>query len=46
MYFVVEDTVTVNTPHSSCVSIVGTEPLTVDRVPHVGYLKSDIYKII
>lgn len=33
-----KDTVTVHTPHSSCVSVVGTKPLAIDRVPYVSYL--------
>lgn len=39
VYFLKKDTVAVNTPHSSCVSIVGAKPLAIDRVPHIGHLQ-------
>lgn len=37
-----KDTVTVHTPHSSCVSVVGTKPLAIDRVPYVSYLQREM----
>lgn len=33
-----KDTVAVAAPHSSRVSIVGAQPLAIDRVPHVHHL--------
>lgn len=33
------DTVTVDTPHGSCVAIVGAQSLAVDGVPRIDYLK-------
>lgn len=37
--FLKKDTVTVDTPHSSCVSIVGAKSLAIDGVPRIHYLQ-------
>lgn len=38
-YHLLKDTVTVDTPNSSCVTIISSKPLTIDRVPNIGHLQ-------